>query len=192
MASPRTGRDDDIHNQSPPFVDVNFFTSDLALREAVAREGDASAAGELEAFGKLAGSAGALDLGRLANEHPPRLRSHDPQGRRIDHVEFHPAYHRLMAMAAQQGLHCSPFEHLAQGGEPRKGAHVMRCGGKLRGGADGARAWLPHHDDPRCARRCCRKSRRLRATGCRRSSCAATIRAVRRSRIRRRSPLAWA
>ena len=129
MASPRTGRDDEIHNQSPPFVDVNFFTSDLALREAVAREGDASAAGELEAFGKLAGSAGALDLGRLANEHPPRLRSHDPQGRRIDHVEFHPAYHRLMAMAAQQGLHCSPFEHLAQGGEPRKGAHVMRCAG---------------------------------------------------------------
>ena len=128
MASPRTGRDDDIHNQSPPFADVNFFTSDLALREAVAREGDA-AAGALEAFGKLAGSAGALDLGRLANEHPPRLRSHDPQGRRIDHVEFHPAYHRLMGMAAQQGLHCSPFEHLSQGGEPRKGAHVTRCAG---------------------------------------------------------------
>ena len=128
MASPRTGRDHDIHNQGPPFADVNFFTSDLALREAVAREGDA-AAGALEAFGKLAGSAGALDLGRLANEHPPRLRSHDPQGRRIDHVEFHPAYHRLIGMAAQQVLHCSPFEHLSQGGEPRKGAHVTRCAG---------------------------------------------------------------
>ena len=39
MVSPRTGRDDDIHNQSPPFADVNFFTSNLALREAVAGKG---------------------------------------------------------------------------------------------------------------------------------------------------------
>jgi putative acyl-CoA dehydrogenase len=84
--------DDQAFNQSPPFVDVNLFTSDTALREAVAREGAAWAHANLEAFGHLAGSAESLALGRLANEQPPRLKSFDPQGRRIDRVAFHPAY----------------------------------------------------------------------------------------------------
>jgi putative acyl-CoA dehydrogenase len=108
---------------------VNLFTSDMALGEAVAREGAAWARGDLDAFGALAGSATALELGRLANEHPPRLRSFDPQGRRIDHVEFHPAYHEVMAISAAQGLHCSSFEHLLTGEGAKAGAHVARCAG---------------------------------------------------------------
>ena len=121
--------DEDVFNQSPPFADVNLFTSDMALGEAVAREGAAWARGDLDAFGALAGSATALELGRLANEHPPRLRSFDPQGRRIDHVEFHPAYHEVMAISAAQGLHCSSFEHLLTGEGAKAGAHVARCAG---------------------------------------------------------------
>ncbi len=37
------------------------------------------------------------DLGRLANENPPKLRTVDAKGNRIDFVEFHPAYHAMMA-----------------------------------------------------------------------------------------------
>lgn len=39
MAAPTMRHDDQIENQSPPFSDVNLFTSDTALQEAVVREG---------------------------------------------------------------------------------------------------------------------------------------------------------
>ena len=121
------GSNQDISNQVPPFVDVNLFTSDTALQEAVVREGGAKAVTGLEAFGRTAGSAAANELQRLAEENPPRLRAFDPQGQRIDRVEFHPAYHRLMGISTGHGLHCSTFEHLAGDGAPRHGAHVGRC-----------------------------------------------------------------
>jgi putative acyl-CoA dehydrogenase len=114
---------DEIFNQSPPFAEVNLFTSDIALGEAVAREGAGWTRGNLEAFGALTGSAKALELGRLANDNPPRLESFDAQGRRIDRVEFHPAYHQVMAISTAQGLHCSTLE------APQAGAHVARCAG---------------------------------------------------------------
>ena len=116
-------------NQSPPFADVNLFTSDTAWQGVVGREGAAGAFAELETFGGLAGSASALELGKLANAHPPFLKGFDPQGRRIDHVEFHPAYHQVMAISIVQGLHCSTWEHLLSGKGPQPGAHVARCAG---------------------------------------------------------------
>ena len=116
-------------NQSPAFTDVNLFTSDMPLREAVAREGAADAAENLGAFGRIAGSAAAAELGRQANEHAPRLRAFDAQGRRLDRVEYHPAYHRLMGFSTAQGLHCSTWEYLARGSYPQPGAHVARCAG---------------------------------------------------------------
>jgi putative acyl-CoA dehydrogenase len=121
--------DGEAFNQSPPFVDVNLFTSDTALLEAVGREGVAWAYDGLAAFGRLAGSGAALELGRLANEHPPQLESFDAQGRRIDHVEFHPAYHQLMAISAAEGLHSATWEHLLTGTSPKPGAHVARAAG---------------------------------------------------------------
>ena len=123
-------RDDAAFNQSPPFVDVNLFTSDRALREAVAREGGDWAAEDLQVFGGVTGSAAAIELGRLANAHPPELQSFDAQGRRIDHVEFHPAYHEIMAISMAQGLHCSTWEHLLdEEAPPQGGAHVARAAG---------------------------------------------------------------
>src|SRR6187200_1475433 len=127
--SERPFPDEQAFNQSPPFQDVNLFTSDTALQEAVRREGAASAYEDLSTFGALAGSAASLELGRLANEHPPQLESFDPRGDRIDHVEFHPAYHQLMAISTAQGLHCSTWEHLLSGTRPKPGAHVARCAG---------------------------------------------------------------
>jgi putative acyl-CoA dehydrogenase len=120
----------EVLNQSPPFEDINLFMSDRALIEAVNREGGGGAVKRLEAFGAACGSAAAFDRGRLANECPPRLRAFDTKGRRLDVVEFHPAYHECMAMSAAEGLHCSAWEHLAEpGGKPPPGANVARSAG---------------------------------------------------------------
>ena len=59
--------------------------------------------------------------GALANQNPPELDTHDRYGRRVDLVRFHPAYHELMRLAIEEGLHASPWT------EPRDGAHVARA-----------------------------------------------------------------
>ena len=120
----------EVLNQSPPFVDVDLFKSDKVLREAVLREGGASAATGLEAFGARCGSAEALDWGRLANEHVPRLRTHDAKGHRLDIVEYHPAYHELMRTTVSQGQSAMVWEHLLRpGASPRAGVNVARAAG---------------------------------------------------------------
>ena len=121
----------DVTNQSRPFRDVNLFTSDRVLREAVEREGASAALPQLMTFGAKTGSADAFERGRLANDNPPRLRAFDERGRRLDVVEFHPAYHECMALSMAQGLHCGSFEHLAAGpqAKPKPGANVARAAG---------------------------------------------------------------
>jgi putative acyl-CoA dehydrogenase len=86
-------------------VDVDLFATDLPLQEAVAANGGTAPAAVLSAFGRHWGSAEMLELGRLANESPPRLKTLDPEGRRLDTVEFDPAYHRFMAESMKAGLH---------------------------------------------------------------------------------------
>ncbi|MBX9591078.1 MAG: isovaleryl-CoA dehydrogenase [Hyphomonadaceae bacterium] len=125
MTSPFTTHE--VLNQSPPFENVNLFTSDRVLTEAVNREGGGAASKRLTAFGEACGSAAAFERGRLANENPPRLRSFDSKGRRLDMVEFHPAYHECMAMSIAEGLHCGAWEHAAApGAKPTPGANVAR------------------------------------------------------------------
>ena len=68
------------------------------------REGAASVEDELLAFGaELAGEP--REWGRLANEHPPVLRTHDRYGNRIDEIEFHPAWDWLLALGIRERLH---------------------------------------------------------------------------------------
>jgi putative acyl-CoA dehydrogenase len=120
----------EVLNQSPPFEDINLFSSDRALVEAVSREGGGAEAKRLEAFGAACGSAAAFERGRLANENPPRLKTFDTKGHRLDVVEFHPAYHECMAMSVAEGLHCSAWEHLCEpGAKPVQGANVARSAG---------------------------------------------------------------
>lgn len=102
-------RTHDVLNQPPPLSDYNVFRSDRALIEALQREGAANAFGGLDELGLLAGSEQAIAWGRLANENPPKLRTHDRYGNRIDDVEFHPAYHELMRVATRYGLHAAPW-----------------------------------------------------------------------------------
>ena len=120
----------EVTNQSPPFTDVNLFTSDHALQEAVAREGAEGHAKRLAAAGAAFGSDAAFERGRLANENPPKLKTFDMKGRRIDRVEFHPSYHECMALSISQGLHASSWDHLAKpGSAPLPGANVARSAG---------------------------------------------------------------
>jgi putative acyl-CoA dehydrogenase len=99
----------EVLNQSPPFVDVDLFALDTALTEAVAANGGAGARDELSEFGRHWGSAAMAERGRLANENTPKLRIFDSRGNRRDEVEFHPAYHELMAHSAHAGLHNSTW-----------------------------------------------------------------------------------
>jgi len=109
-----------VDNQPPPFEPRDLWADDLALREAVAREGASAFASRLAAYGALAGDE-LYRLGFDANRDRPRLRTHDRHGRRIDTVEFHPAYHRLMEAAKAHGVAGLPWH------EPGPGAHVARA-----------------------------------------------------------------
>src|SRR5579864_7254049 len=99
----------DVFNQSPPFEDVDLYALDRPLQDAVAANGGAAAEAELSAFGKHWGSAAMAARGRLANENTPKLRTFDSRGNRRDEVEFHPAYHELMAHSAHAGVHNSTW-----------------------------------------------------------------------------------
>jgi putative acyl-CoA dehydrogenase len=99
----------EVLNQSPPLVDVDLFALDRPLADAVAANGGASAKPELTEFGQHWGSAAMAERGRLANENTPKLRTFDSRGNRRDEVEFHPAYHELMARSAHAGLHNSTW-----------------------------------------------------------------------------------
>jgi putative acyl-CoA dehydrogenase len=93
-----------VDNQPPPFEDINRFTSDRALTEAVRREGAGFAETVFVELGEQVGSADVQDLSVQANRHPPELKVFDRYGRRIDEVEFHPAYHKLMQLGIEAGV----------------------------------------------------------------------------------------
>jgi len=114
-------------NQSPVFADVNLFSSDTGLRRAVEREGAGWASADLEVHGAALGTAESMELALEANRYTPRLEPIDSRGYRIDRVDYHPAYHHFMALTMKAGVHCSPWDHLADGGTRRPGATVARA-----------------------------------------------------------------
>jgi putative acyl-CoA dehydrogenase len=109
-------------NQPPPLVEYNLFAQDRPLAEALRREGGGEFEERVAALGQVLGGE-PLEWGRLANEHPPRLRTHDRYGERIDEVEFHPAWHRLLGLGVEWGIHALPWREVAPG------AHVARAAG---------------------------------------------------------------
>ncbi|MFN3657708.1 MAG: isovaleryl-CoA dehydrogenase [Pseudolabrys sp.] len=113
----------EVENQPPPLEGYNLFGSDSVLREAVAREGAGWAEAELNALGARLGTPQTIAAGFAANENPPKLKSFDRFGHRLDEVEFHPAWHELLTIALAAGLHSGPWA------KPQKGAHVARAAG---------------------------------------------------------------
>ncbi|WP_394696900.1 acyl-CoA dehydrogenase family protein [Pseudoxanthomonas japonensis] len=109
-----------VDNQPPPFDPRDLWADDVVLRESVAHEGGEAFAERLADYGALAGDE-LYRLGFDANRDRPRLRTHDRTGQRIDTVEFHPAYHRLMEAAKTHGVAGLSWH------EPVAGAHVARA-----------------------------------------------------------------
>jgi len=115
----------EVTNQPPALEDYNLFTSDPALTEGVAREGAAWGAEGLAAFGAKIGTAEMLEAGALANRHEPELKAFDRFGHRIDRVDFHPAYHTVMAASIAEGLHGAPWSDPGPGAQVRRAAAMI-------------------------------------------------------------------
>jgi putative acyl-CoA dehydrogenase len=109
-----------VFNQPPPLEGVDVFASNTALVEGVQREGAGWVLERASELGRLIGGEPQQQWGRLANENKPILRTHDRFGNRIDEVEFHPAWHKLMALGVEHELHSlpwtseQPFAHTAR------------------------------------------------------------------------------
>ena len=109
-----------VFNQAPPLEGVDLFSSNLPLVDAVEREGAGWVRERAAALGRLVGGEPQQLWGRLANENRPVLRTHDRYGARIDEVDFHPAWHKLMQMGVENELHSlpwtseEPFAHTAR------------------------------------------------------------------------------
>ncbi len=99
----------EVFNQSPPYENIDLFSSDLPLQEAVRANGAGDEAPALAAFGREWGTPEMFAAARRANENTPKLYPFDPKGFRRDVVEFHPAYHDFMRASIAAGLHASTW-----------------------------------------------------------------------------------
>ncbi len=98
-----------VANQAPALEGVDVFASNLPLVEATQREGAGWVSERASELGKFVGGEPQQLWGRLANENKPVLKTHDRYGNRIDEVEFHPAWHKLMKMGVEHELHALPW-----------------------------------------------------------------------------------
>ncbi len=95
----------EVTNQPPPFAGFDPWSGDPLLRATVVLEGGGWIDARAGALALAVGSESPQSLATQANRCVPELRTHDRFGRRIDVVEFHPAYHALMTTAFGAGLH---------------------------------------------------------------------------------------
>ncbi len=114
------GATHEVFNQAGALENHNLYLGDQVLREAMQRQAPEADAALVD-YGQLCGLPEVIELGFQANAHKPVLHTHDRFGRRLDVVEFHPAYHSLMEQGFGAGLHSSPWT------EPGTGAHAARA-----------------------------------------------------------------
>ncbi|PHS23437.1 MAG: DNA alkylation response protein [Robiginitomaculum sp.] len=124
----------EVSNQPEALGDVSLM-DDPALRGAITHGfARLTAAGaditqdhileqntHLKAFGAQTGNEKLRDLGRIAEENPPKLHAFNAQGQRIDEIEFHPAWHELMALGLKNGVSSRAWTH-PHGGHITHGA----------------------------------------------------------------------
>ncbi len=113
----------EVTNQVPPLENYNLFECDTTLMAAVERESAGWHTQALARDGAALGTPEVLALAASANRHVPELFAFSPRGERIDALEFHPSWHRLLALLRQEGLQALPFD------TPRAGAMAARCAG---------------------------------------------------------------
>jgi putative acyl-CoA dehydrogenase len=111
----------EVLNQPPELEPLNLFEADLALGEALEREGGGWGREQAVEAGEVAGGVEAREHCRRAERNEPILRTHDRFGNRIDQVELDPSWHWLLRGAIERGMAGAPWR------SPRAGSHVMRA-----------------------------------------------------------------
>lgn len=97
-----------ISNQVDELQDYNLYETDQVLQEIMQRYGSRNHA-HLAEFGHAVGTSEAYENADLANKHTPILHAFDARGRRKDFIEFHPAWHKWMALNRKFAVHSHPF-----------------------------------------------------------------------------------
>jgi putative acyl-CoA dehydrogenase len=118
---PRPHVTHEVVNQPPPRVDLDELTENAVLVEGLLRYDATWALEDLHDIGRLVGSASFQRDAVLANTVTPVLRGVDRWGNRIDEVDYHPSYHRIIGAAVAAGAHTSAWA------QPRPGANVARA-----------------------------------------------------------------
>ncbi len=110
----------EVLNQVPPLEPYDAYAYDLPLQEAVRRNGGAWGEDHIRRMGERAGSPEVIQWGYDANNYPPELHTHNRRGERIDEAKFHPAWHNLMRLSVESGVHAMPWR------DEQPGSHVVR------------------------------------------------------------------
>lgn len=97
-----------ITNQIDELQDYNLYETDQVLKEIMQRYGSRNAPHLFE-FGHAVGTAEFYQHADLANRHTPILHAFDARGRRKDVIEFHPSWHKWMALNRKYAVHAHPF-----------------------------------------------------------------------------------
>jgi putative acyl-CoA dehydrogenase len=125
MSSSTYGQTHEVTNQVPPLERYNAMTTDASLVPALEREGGAWHLDTLTRDGLALTQPDVLALADLANRHTPEHHPFSARGARTDAIEFHPAWHTLLSMLREQGLHSLPFETAT----PKPGSMAARAAG---------------------------------------------------------------
>ncbi|MGJ5892059.1 acyl-CoA dehydrogenase family protein [Streptomyces niveiscabiei] len=116
-----------VTNQPPPLAAYDVYGTDRVLVDAVDRhlapELRDEAHSSLAELGRSAGSVQVREWAEQADGNPPRLRTHDRYGHRVDEVDFHPAWHRLLGKGVGAELTGAAWS--------RPGGQVRRAAGFL-------------------------------------------------------------
>ena len=111
-----------VLNQPPPLEDYNAFDADVALQEALTREGGEWGIDRVRDFGAICGSAEAREQSRRAQRNPPRLLTHDRYGNRIDAIDYHPSFHWLLRLGIEREVPSLPWRTSKPGAQVARGA----------------------------------------------------------------------
>jgi putative acyl-CoA dehydrogenase len=111
-----------VTNQPPPLEAYDPLACDPGLVDGLARERREDVTGRLGEVSAVVGSPEGREHARLANAHPPVLRTHDRYGNRVDEVEFHPSWHWLMDVSVRAGNTGTAWSR-----DAGPGAHVQRA-----------------------------------------------------------------
>jgi putative acyl-CoA dehydrogenase len=114
-------RTHEVTNQPPPLEPYNAFEADLALQEALDREGGAWGVDRARDFGAACGSTEAREHSRRALRNLPRLVTHDRFGNRIDAIDYDPSFHWMLRLSIEHEVPSLPWR------DPQPGSQVARA-----------------------------------------------------------------